>query len=869
MTMTNDQGRRRGRLGRHPADLRRPAGWLAVLAAGVFALAATAARAQGPAPEAAGPRQVTTEALMQSAERIGSGRVSAWRIGGSTAIAIPPSALGKPLVWYTEAVAVPAGVVADGGVEINNTLVRFERHGDVVHLRDLGNTLRHRAAAASGEQAAPRGVPGAAPRDTKVRAIDYAVGLAETGPLVASFPIAAVLPDGSLLVDITGVWSNDIPAATARLIVARAGVVPVAVDPAKSYIERVRVQGDVLNIRSHLTFLAQVPAAPVVGPQPLSVVLGHSFVFLPEQPMQPRLAHPRVGYFPVEYVQYDSDDGRAQERRTLIQRFRLEKKSPGAAVSDPVRPITFYVGRGVPERWRPWVAAGVRQWLPAFEAAGFSNAIRVLDAPTPQQDPNWTEEDVTINVIRWLPQERANAMGPRVVDPRSGETLSAHVQIWPSVIDFFGQYYWSLFGGSGVDPRAAKLPLPMEVAGPLMSYIVAHEVGHTLGLLHNQIASTAYPVSRMRDRAFANRFGPNSSIMAYGRFNQAAQPGDGITQLWSTLGPYDMAAIRYGYGSFGTDAASEARELAAFGDSLGRDRTLYFGSEEGADLFARFGRDPRVQTENTGAERLEATRLGVANLQRSLRALDSGTGGDAQLFASTYDVALGRHMSMLQSLNRVIGAAMPPLGSGEGPLATLVGADEQRAAVRYLLGEGAASLEPYAAPALVERVYVFGGYRAIDRLQSALVTELLSGPTLALLESQRRRDPRAYSSLDFGRDVQDAIWGRLDADSPTTRALQRGWLAATRTLLEAWARGGKGESEQAQALQLRGLPGPSARVAVETGDDTLFAPWLRSTLTPLRGRVEAAARSASDESTRLHLEEMAAQLARLIRVATP
>jgi hypothetical protein len=388
--------------------------------------------------------------------------------------------------------------------------------------------------------------------------------------------------------------------------------------------------------------------------------------------------------------------------------------------------------------------------------------------------------------------------------------------------------------------------------------------------MHNQIASTAHTVAQMRDPAFANRFGPNSSIMAYGRFNQVAQPGDGITQFWSVIGPYDLAAIKYGYGVFGNDAASERRELAAFAETFSRDRRLYWGSEEGGELFNRFHQDPRVQTENTGAERVEATRLGVANLLRSLGRLDAATGGDAKLYASTYDTVLSRHVGLLSSVQRMVAGVMPAMGAGEGPRPKLVPAAEQRQAVQYLLGEGAASLAPYAAPDVVERVAVYGGYRAIDRQQTAIVTTMMSGSTVALLESQRRSDPAAYSSLDFGRDVTAAVWGDLKASSPTRRALQRGYIAAANDLLTAWSKGGADEKKLAELLQSQLPVSPAAaRAMVESGDDTVFIPWLHAALSPLKTRLEAAARSAGAEADRLHFADMALQIGRLQKVGMP
>ena len=231
---------------------------------------------------------------------------------------------------------------------------------------------------------------------------------------------------------------------------------------------------------------------------------------------------------------------------------------------------------------------------------------------------------------------------------------------------------------------------------------------------------------------------------------------------------------------------------------------------------------------------------------------------------------LARHVGFLKSNNRLVAGILPAMGAGEGPRPSRVPAAEQRQAVQYLLGDGAASLAPYAAPAVVERVSVFGGYRAVDRLQSALVTDLMTGATVALLESQRRSDPAAYSSLDFGRDVEAAVWGDLKTSDPTRRALQRGYVDAARELLTAWSKGGADEKKLADALRAE-LPVTAAvaRAIVETGDDTVFIPWLRAALPPLKARLEAASRSAAAEADRLHYADMAVQLGRLQKIGLP
>jgi hypothetical protein len=260
--------------------------------------------------------------------------------------------------------------------------------------------------------------------------------------------------------------------------------------------------------------------------------------------MMPRRFDERVGFFSISQVDFGTTEQRSADR-SYITRYRLEKKDPSAALSEPVKPIVYYVDPATPEQWKPWVRKAILDWQPAFEAAGFKNAIIAMDPPV--NDPDWSPEDVRHTVIRWLPSTVENAQGPHVSDPRTGEILNGSVRMFHNVLNL--QRDWYFTQASPLDPRARTLPFPDSLMGRLLEFVVAHEIGHTLGLRHDQIGSSTYPADSVRSASWVARMGHSPSIMDYSRFNYVAQPEDNIpiADIVPGIGPYDKFAIMWGY----------------------------------------------------------------------------------------------------------------------------------------------------------------------------------------------------------------------------------------------------------------------------------------------------------------------------------
>lgn len=761
-------------------------------------------------------------------------------------IVLDDAIFGRDMLWYSEAVRLPAEVTTPGGNAIGEAMVRLEKRNNRVFIRDLTSAATKRAT--------PDGQGESDRRQSKLDPIQVAISDASFGTIIQVLEVVAEA-DGKTVLDVTDVLAKDHGGVlSAARFFARSGLVPVGVDPARSYIDDVKAYPRNLSFRSHLTFVAADGTAA-------SAVIGHSIVLLPETPMPSRAFDPRVGYFATSFFEF----GEAAPVRegSVILRHRLEKSDPGAEVSDPVQPIVFYVGQGVPERWRAAVKAGIESWAPAFEKAGFSNAIVAKIAPSPEEDPDWAAEDARRNIVRWLPQPVANAMGPVIYDPRSGEIISAHILIWPQVIPFFSQYYHILH--ASVDPDAQNLPLPDALSDRLLTYIVAHEVGHALGLRHNHLASTAYSTEQLRDPIFANEMGPNASIMAYGRFNQVARPGDRVSQFVPIQGPYDRFAIEWGYRQFDNMSVDEEQLLLhQMATAAAADRNLAWAAGEMRSEF-RSKRDPRVQTENTGSDRVAATQGAAGRISVMLDRLPDVAGDNDELFRELYDQALGLHAGHLRSvLSEVGGVNIEQQG---GARFQTVDAAIQRRSVEYLLTQGQAGLEMFAAPALIERLEPTGALRVLDGHRALLVLMLLDGERLGILDAQKTVDETAYGAADLGQDVVRLLFGDLSTGDRGQRAMQEAFVDAAAQLLAAEP------DEVGIAVALSGAIGVDIDqyvTANASGSGTVFPAWARSELPRLARRLRGAtAEMAEDDIHRFHFETLAGRIDAMVAQPYP
>ncbi len=738
--------------------------------------------------------------LMAEADFVEEGLFTVFQTDDKLYFEIPLAETNRDMLLVSRAAAAQAGT-GYGGQRVNNQVVRWERVRDRILFRSVMHDIT---------------------ADTTSN-IYRGVRTSSFAPILGSFKIETYNADSTaVVVDVSRLYVTDVPEMhPGRRYQAR------RLDNDRSFIDGARAFPENVEVRSVLTFQAdQVPGRRNLNT--ISVKMNHSMMRLPEVPMMPRLHDHRVGYFSVSTTDFSQETHRA-ERLRMITRWRLEKQDPEAELSDPIKPITYYVDYATPEWLIPYVKQGIEDWQPAFEQAGFTNAIIAKRAPTPEEDPDWSPLDIRYPTVRWYPSRTMNAYGPHVHDPRSGEIITSSIGMYHNVMNLLRNWYFVQCAAA--DERAQSLPLPDDIMGELVRYVVAHEVGHAIGLPHNMKASGTVPTDSLRSRTFTERYGTTPSIMDYARMNYVAQPGDDAFML-PIVSIYDLFSIEWGYKPF--PQASTPQEERPFLNEI--------AARQMDEPMLRFGDlsniDPTQQREALGDNHVKSSGYGIANLERIMGFIVDAAGKEGEDYSTLQEL----YNNVLQQHNRYLGHVVTWVGGvishrkvygQEGVVHTPVERDRQEEAIRFLAEHGFATPEYLLRQDVLRLLEPAGASDRIMGGQRMILGQLLSDARIkrmAEIELSHGQEMEIYPVDHMLRDVRQAVWSELDNARPGIdlyrRNLQRAWVDILQARLDSENLSGESRAQ------------------------------LRGNLRSVKAQIERRLSGSADIPTRVHLEDM-------------
>ena len=651
---------------------------------------------------------------------------------------IPASEFGREFVWQvkTSGTQPGKGVIS---ADIGRQYVTFERHGDDVLLRGRNYSI----------------VSEDGSRESLV------VKKASIDSIIAKLPITTFSADQakSPVVDITDLYMGQHKELFPAPRPPRNPKAPKAPNFKlnKKSTLITKVKSFEKNIEA--TVLAQFTSPKINETKELR----HSIFALPDTPMKPRFFDKRVGYFTANYSDYSSEKNKL-DNFSYIKRWRLEKKNPELEVSEPKEPIVWYIDRGTPQKYVEAVREGIEFWQSAFEQAGFKNGIVAKMAPSMEENPDWDPEDARYSVIRWIPSGIPNAQGPHVADPRSGEIIEADVRMYHNVIKLLEGWYFAQAGAT--DPRAKKLPLPNDVMSDLVRFVVAHEVGHSIGLHHNFIGNNSYTIDQLRDPEFVKEFGVSASIMDYARFNYVIQPEDGVSPIDYAPGPYDKFAIEWGYKEFKGDLTpkEETVLLSKIADrQLNDDRLRWDAYSKPSYL------DPRILTEAIGDDPVEATRLGLKNKERIIDNLINATSFEPNKgydeLDNAYKTVIQQHARELGHVAKAVGGVMYrnelTQDHEEKQVFEVFPKKKQERAVKFLIDNGVNLPEFWNNEEILKRI----GQAKFETYVKTIIRQAVGSPLAAhRLDSLIKLQAAGEDVMDPVKTVNkfvDAIYGDI------------------------------------------------------------------------------------------------------------
>lgn len=528
-----------------------------------------------------------------------------------------------------------------------------------------------------------------------------------------------------------------------------------------SQIAKIKAFDDNVSVQSSLTYSVSLrdKRSYYWYKEPFTAVMTRTFLLLPEEPMRLRLADPRINIFWQGYSEF-SNEGNGMKPLYYANRWRLEPKDEAAyrrgELVEPKKPIVFYIDNAFPEMWKPYMKYAVEVWQKAFENIGFKNAIIAKDFPT--DDPEFDPDNLKYSCIRYSPSSVANAMGPSWTDPRTGEIINASVYVYHNVIKLVQD--WRFLHTAAVDSDVRKVVLDDEIIGDCIRYVVSHEVGHCLALMHNMSASAAIPVDSLRSPSFTQKYGTTYSIMDYARNNYVAQPGDkekGVRLTPPELGLYDMFSISWLYRPL-LDAKTPEDEVPTLSKWI---------SEKSGNLAYRYGKqqfrtrlDPSSVEEDLGDDAMKAGVYGIKNLKIILANLNGWVGKDDPDYRfrlNMYNEVIYQYFRYLNNvLMNIGGIYMNERYDGDVlPSYTVVPRKDQRRAVKFLLDQ-MKDMDWLDAKEMQEGYPLRGNIASY--LQDEIFFAMIKQIGNVMICASKSLGEDVYTAEDYMKDIYDYVW---------------------------------------------------------------------------------------------------------------
>lgn len=678
---------------------------------------------------------------------------------------IPDSLLGREMLVVTRFTQTPVALKESraqyGGEMINNQVWKWERRDKQVFIRVPSYTYV------------------ADPASDLHQALENSNAL----PILAVFDIKAFSSNGKgVLIDITDFYNGDIPGMSLPEGLKKTYKIS-GIDNTRSYVDTVKSFPQNVEVKTVKTYRSpELPADKTVGA--MTFGLNTSMVLLPKEPMKARTENKRIGYFTERQLDFSVSDKQVTPT-AYIQRWRLEPKDEAAysrgELVEPKKQIVYYIDPATPKKWVPFLIQGVNDWNIAFEAAGFKNAIVAKEAPTQQEDPEFSTEDARYSVIRYFASSTENAYGPRIADPRSGEIMESHIGWYHNVMSLLRS--WFFVQTAAINPAARGNEISDAQMGQLVRFVSSHEVGHTLGLLHNFGSSAAFPVDSLRSKTFTAKYGTAPSIMDYARFNYIAQPGDGITEIYPKIGAYDQFAIKFGYTYFPASktAKEEKKILDAMIMKKSKDPVYFYGKQGSID--------PRAQSEDLGDNAMKASTYGIENLKRILPNIEKWTYEPGKELEDANDL----YYEVIRQYRRYVNHVLANISGLQedvktvdepGAVYSYTPKAKQQQAIAFLNKQVFATPYWLLNKSMMARVDYGVVNNRIMEMQNQVLTSLLETYGFArMIDDEVKNGNNAYTVNNMLNDLRVAIFSNETPDV-FKRALQRSYADRLGVLLK-------------------------------------------------------------------------------------